>query len=101
MKLVVMSNAKPGMDEEYNAWYEQHHLPDLLSIPGVTGGERFRVKTFEGAPPPEFKFLAIYELDGDPAGVLKESGVRNADGRMSRSDALDSERFSLAAWEPA
>jgi hypothetical protein len=99
MKMVVLSNAQPGRDDEFNKWYDEQHLPDLLAIPGVASGTRFTLRNPEGVPAPDFRYLAIYEIDGDPGAVLQEIGVRNQDGRMSMSDALDSEHFNIGFWE--
>ena len=43
-------------EEEYNAWYDEEHIPGLLPVPGVLRARRFRA--IEGAP----RYLAIYEF---------------------------------------
>ena len=32
---IVYTNAVEGRDDEYNAWYDDQHLNDVLKIPGV------------------------------------------------------------------
>ena len=100
MKLVVLSNPREGREDEFNKWYDEVHLPDLLAIPGVTAGARYRVHHLEGMPSPAYRYLAIYELDGEPEAVLAEMGARRADGRNVASDSVDAEHASLTAWEP-
>ena len=39
--LLVLSDATPGDDDAYNAWYDQVHLADVLSIPGLVAARRF------------------------------------------------------------
>ena len=40
---VVMTNASEGKEEEFNRWYNQHHIPDVLNVPGFVSGQRFRL----------------------------------------------------------
>jgi hypothetical protein len=44
-------------DEEFNAWYDTQHLPQLLALPGVLGAARY--VAVKGGP----KYLAAYELE--------------------------------------
>jgi hypothetical protein len=34
---LVFSNPVEGREDEYNAWYDEVHLPDVQRIPGVVG----------------------------------------------------------------
>jgi uncharacterized protein DUF4286 len=44
-------------DEEFNAWYDTQHLPQLLGFPGVLAAARY--VAVKGGP----KYLAVYELE--------------------------------------
>jgi hypothetical protein len=44
-------------DEEFNAWYDTQHLPQLLELPGVLDAARY--VAVKGGP----KYLAAYELE--------------------------------------
>ena len=44
-------------DEEFNAWYDTQHLPQLLGLPGVLDAARY--VAVKGGP----KYLAAYELE--------------------------------------
>lgn len=44
-------------DEEFNAWYDTQHLPQLLALPGVLDAARYTA--VKGGP----KYLAAYELE--------------------------------------
>jgi hypothetical protein len=37
---LVFTNATPGGDAEFNRWYDDIHVPDLLRIPEVLSAER-------------------------------------------------------------
>jgi hypothetical protein len=54
--LVYTDLIEPKYEEEFNAWYNTEHVPELLAIPGVLDAARY-VAT-KGGP----KHLAAYEL---------------------------------------
>ncbi len=45
-------------EEEFNAWYNTQHLPDLLSLPGFLDAARY--EAVKGGP----QYLAVYEIAG-------------------------------------
>ena len=52
--LLTLTQPPPAMDEEFNAWYDEEHLPERLAIPGFRSALRWvSGKTY----------LATYELD--------------------------------------
>jgi len=57
--LLTMTEPPPGMEEEFNAWYDLEHLPERLSIPGFRSARRWVAERAPG----EGKYLATYELD--------------------------------------
>jgi hypothetical protein len=80
----------PEREDEYNDWYTNTHLPDVLDIPGITAARRFKASEVappaEGAPP----YCAVYELDVDDlASVMPALAERFSDGRMRMSDAME------------
>jgi hypothetical protein len=82
--------ASPEREDEYNDWYTNTHLPDVLEIPGITAARRF--KASDVAPPPDgsYPYCAVYELDVDDlASVMPELAARFGDGRMRMSDAME------------
>jgi hypothetical protein len=85
--MVVQSSPAEGRENEYNEWYSQTHIPQILEIPGFVDARRFRVSG-DGLPPGH-KYLAVYELEaGDLAEPVAELRSRSTSGRMDRSDAL-------------
>ena len=55
--LMVYCDVPPDVEEEFNEWYNQEHIPERLSIPGVLNAARY--EALQGGP----KYLACYELD--------------------------------------
>jgi hypothetical protein len=54
--LLVLMQAPPAFEEEFNAWYDTEHVPERLGVPGFETGLRF--VCLDGAP----KYLAVYDL---------------------------------------
>jgi hypothetical protein len=93
--MVVQSNAKPGRDDDYNAWYDGAHFKEICALPGIIGGRRFAATDANFGPAGQ-PYLAIYEVETeDPRLLLAEMGKRGAEGKMTQSDALDVESSVL------
>ena len=59
--LVVETNCTdPSREKEFNQWYDNTHIPDLLTTPGVLGATRY-----ENPSPGEKqgRFLALYDVE--------------------------------------
>jgi len=54
--LMVYVDVPAEVEEEFNRWYNEEHIPERLSIPGVLSAARY--VAVKGAP----KYLACYEL---------------------------------------
>jgi hypothetical protein len=101
---LVLTNAKPGQESEFNEWYDKVHLHDILSVPGIEWAQRFKISpvrrgdNYKTMPAP-FQYLALYELDGTVRQVLE--GIENARnaGKIPWSPALDPV-FSAYIYEP-
>ena len=40
--LLNAMNIAPGLEAEFNEWYDKEHIPALAAVPGVLGARRFR-----------------------------------------------------------
>lgn len=68
--LIVQMDIAPEMEEEFNRWYEEEHIPLLLQVPGVLSARRG--VSNEGSP----KYIAIYEHEN--INVQKSSAYQRA-----------------------
>ncbi len=69
--LVVLTNpASPERADQYNEWYNECHLPDVLAIPGYVRATRYRA--FEGRRAFSQEYLALYELDVPDIETLQQ-----------------------------
>ena len=75
--VAVRVDVSQEMEAEFNAWYDEDHIPALVGLDGVRSARRYRA--VEGVP----KYLAVYELD-NPEVVKTEAWTRARDyGRTS------------------
>lgn len=60
-------------DEEFNEWYDAH-LPEILSIPGFVSARRYRLEPVvrDGTEPTTYRYLALYEIEGDTDTLMAE-----------------------------
>jgi hypothetical protein len=92
--LVVLTNPVEGKDAEYNDWYTNQHLGDVIGIEGYVAARRYKLsdgQLSEGQLP--YGYLAIYEVETDdlPATAKRLTGTD-----MYISPALD--MTTAAAW---
>ena len=59
--MVVYTDVAVEHDADFNAWYNQEHLPERLSNPGFLDGPRY--EALRGGP----RYLAVYELESAEA----------------------------------
>ena len=64
--MMVWMDVPADKEEEFNQWYNEEHLPELLAIPGVLNAARY--EAVSSGP----KHLACYELES-PAVVETEA----------------------------
>ena len=63
--LVVQTDAMPGHEREFNAWYDENHVPEILATEGFLLGRRFRAVPYltdAGAESGFTKYLAVYDI---------------------------------------
>ena len=71
---VVIAEIDASIEDEWNKWYDEVHLPEALACPGVLAGRRYRAAnpaswTDHGAKPTctHLTYLTLYELAGAEA----------------------------------
>lgn len=99
--LVVLTNALPGRDQEFNDWYDNRHLGEVLQIPGFISARRFKLtKQQRRRTPSPYEYLALYEIETDDLEkVMDELRSRSGSAIMPITDAMAEERFNYV-FEP-
>ena len=44
---LILSCAQPGREAEFEKWYDEQHIVDVLAVPGVVSARRFHVESQE------------------------------------------------------
>ena len=95
--LVVMSNPAEGQEDEYNRWYDEQHLKDVLAIDGIVSAQRFKASELM---PAAHKYSAVYEVDTeDLAATLGQLGSRAGTDAMPISPAFDAKGALMSVYE--
>jgi hypothetical protein len=91
--LVVYTNpVSPELETDFNDWYDQVHLPEVLSVAGFTSATRYRLADVQmpgsaaAAAAQRHRYLAIYEVD-DLATAAE--ALRAAAPAMTAGPAMD------------
>lgn len=77
---VTLTNAADGRDEDFNEWYTNHHMPEVIErLPGFVRGRRFdmspvqRVYPADHPMPKPWRYLGIYDLELDDIDEIDRS----------------------------
>ena|ERR1700761_3161864 len=87
---VVMSNALPGRDAEFNEWYTHQHLADVMAVPGFVSARRFVLVDAAAEGAPKQRYLALYNIRTDDAAKAVATLVNLVEsGKMHISEAMN------------
>jgi len=81
-----------GARATFDAWYDEEHIPQILSAPGMIGAQRFvldETKPVPGTKPADYGHLAMYELNGDLSGFREEVKRQLMSGEMVLPDFMN------------
>lgn len=88
--LVVLSNPVEGREDEYNAWYSDDHLTDVLAAAGFEAARRFAFRPTKLSRNAPKQYLAIYEVDAARREEAEKLLLETADTEaMPISEALE------------
>ena len=98
-KMVVYSRPAAGREDEYNDWYQNVHLGELVALPGFKSARRFRHarNLVEGDAYP---YMSIYEIETDDIDAVLDNLRGTAErGALTMSDAIDLTDTSAVVYE--
>ena len=98
--LLAMTNPAEGREDDYNAWMDDHHIPEVLAVPGFVSAQRFELTEDQRTPPPHpYRYAAQYEIETDNLSeTLAALGQAVQNG--TKSDAGDPSRRALWVFRP-
>jgi hypothetical protein len=99
---IVFSRFPEGVSEhDFNEWYDAH-LPEILSIPGFVSAQRYRLEpvVVDDDVPVSYRYMALYEIEGDLEQLLVEMKRLSLGTRDSYADrkAGGDSGPALPAW---
>jgi hypothetical protein len=98
---VVLTNPTAGKEAEYNRWYNEQHIPDVLNVPGIVAAQRFTLADAQMGDKNPHRYLALYKIETeDLPTVLKELKARGGTADMVMSDAIDLKDVGAFVFTP-
>ena len=76
--LMVWCDVPEDREDEFNRWYNEEHIQEILTVPGVLNAARY--EAIRGGP----KHLAAYELES-PAAVLGDGFTKRTKSKWSET----------------
>ncbi|MFC4311990.1 hypothetical protein ACFPN2_23110 [Steroidobacter flavus] len=94
---IVLSNAAEGCDDEFNDWYTNQHVVDVLKVDGVIAAQRFRLAPEQRRDPPfPYRYLTIYEVMAGAARHVMDTLRRDSGSMvMPVSDTFQRDHVAL------
>jgi hypothetical protein len=87
---LALSDAVPGCEDEFNAWYEDVHIPQILDVPGFVSARRFEAVEVGDGPIKRRRYMTLYEIEAeDAAQAIAALRARRGTDRLTPSAALD------------
>ena len=89
-KMVVFTNAVEGKDKDFNDWYQNTHLAQIVSIKSFVQAQRFRFHTsIVPGSPDSARYMAIYDIETDDINAsLAAMNELAVSGRMPLPDSM-------------
>lgn len=99
--LLGLSNVLPGRDEDFVRWIDEHHVPEILRVPGFVSARRFTLSAeqYKDGPKP-WRYATLYEVETDDLAAAFVA-LRAATQAGTRTDTRDPGQIALWAFTQA
>ncbi|KQZ72194.1 DUF4286 family protein [Nocardioides sp. Root151] len=92
--VVLINPVSEAVEAEFNRWYDEVHIPQVVErIPGVVGARRLRLTKEQLLPAdalPVRRYMTEYDIDTDDLqGSANRLGEALGDGTLDMSEAVD------------
>lgn len=98
--LLFFSNPVDGREDEYNKWYTDAHLHDVVKVPGFVSAQRFELSEAQMQDEIAYRYLAIYEIETDDIKSAIDALGQARNDSMVMSSALDFTDFKSWVFTP-
>ena len=82
--MLVFANATSDAEvDEFNSWYDDTHLPELLAVPGIVAATRYQLSADQmvEADPLGRRFLALYEIEATDLKTVRDTILATSSDR--------------------
>ena len=90
--MMVFSNASsPEQVAEFNRWYDEIHLKEVLGVPGVVAASRYELDDAQMMPGEDGfgrRFLAMYEIEAEDLETVRDL-IRATSSDRTHSETLE------------
>lgn len=83
----------PTREDEFNGWYSNTHIPDMLQVPGMISATRWAAA--EPKKGLRRKYLALYEFETDDIAAFNAAVAKQGKWTMDQGRFTD-----LAVFDP-
>jgi len=102
---LVFNNPNPGQEGEFDEWYDNTHIPEVMAVDGrqIVSAQRYKYRQLqrEAGQPVAQAYLTVYELEGDPDEYMTKIGAAVASGEVQMDGApFDRYSVNMSFWEP-
>jgi hypothetical protein len=96
--LITMTNPLPGREQEYQDWYANTHIVEMVAAPRVLNAKLHNVT--DARTPTKWRHCALYELEGDPQEAMQAVFESGKTANRTPSTAGDTPSRLLAIATP-
>lgn len=99
-QMMVLSNPVEGREDEFNDWYQNVHLPQVLALKGFQSAQRLRLAR-RLAEREAWSYATVYEIETDDIdGVLRGLEEAAKSGQLTISTSIVTQLAYAAVYEP-
>ncbi len=91
--LIVTATIEPSVEKEWNAWYNDVHLPEIVDCPGFRSAQRYVAQDSDGSR----SYVSVYELSDANALESAEFGARRGWGPFVKQVKFKTLRYTQIA----
>lgn len=91
--LIVTATIDSSVEKEWNAWYNDVHLPEIVDCPGFKSAQRYVAHESDGSR----CYVSVYELSDGKALESAEFGARRGWGPFAKQVKFKTLRYAQIA----
>jgi len=93
----VRSNPIKGREAEFNDWYSNTHLPEVMKVDGFLSAKRYKLSDVQMVKEQAYGYMVIYEINtNDVAGTLVNLGEATW---LNMGDSIDMTTLDISIFQ--